>query len=297
MTQHYKLGLLGYPLGHSLSPILHRAALDAVHRDGEYNLYPIPQTSQGKEQIQDLIRRIRIGELDGLNITIPHKQHIMALVDSLSPQAQAIGAVNTIFRRDGMLVGVNTDAPGFWADLQRLGWSEKSNPSRALVIGSGGSARAVTYILAMNGWDVFLAARRIYAAGIIASDITATLPTSLGSIQAIALNSQSLRSVSFCSLIVNTTPLGMYPDSAASPWPDDTPFPNNACVYDLVYNPANTALMRQASHAGLKVSNGLGMLIEQAALAFYLWTGLQVKPAVMRKALEAHLESLVSENV
>jgi len=285
----YRLGLIGYPLGHSLSPIMHHAALEVCQLYGEYRLYPIPP--QEKNQLLELIVQLRNDKLDGLNITIPYKQQMLALVDILSSSAQAVGAINTIYRKDGILVGENTDAPGFWNDLQRLGWHEKKSSSQALIIGSGGSARAVTYVLAKNGWRVILAARHTNEAKKITSEIISAVSKSSGSIQVITLDANGLRSVPECDLIVNATPVGMIPDSDISPWPGGVPFPQNACVYDLVYNPTTTLLMRQGVQAGLRVTNGLGMLIEQAALAFTQWTGLVVNPELMRKAVETHLES------
>ncbi len=253
-----RLGLIGHPLGHSLSPKIHAAALEACGLQGEYSLFPIaPDDMQG---LKDLLARMRNDEIHGLNVTIPHKQNVIPLLDELTPTAQAIGAVNTISMRDGKLVGDNTDAPGFLADLGGLNIPQVS---KALVLGAGGSARAVVYALVHNGWKVSLSARRPEQALALASNYH--LP-----IYQFPIPDSQLP---VFDLLVNTTPLGMTPNVDSSPWPEHLAFPKNAAVYDLVYNPRETKLVRDARAQGLPAKTGLGMLIEQAALAFEIWTG------------------------
>ncbi len=274
-----RLGLTGWPLGHSLSPRLHAAALRALELPGEYRLYPAPPLPQGEEALAQLLGNLRRGELYGLNVTIPHKQSVLPLLDELAPAACAIGAANTLWMRAGRLVGENTDAPGFLADLKRLGFEAAPGERRALVLGAGGAARAVVYALAQAGWQVRVAARRVeQAAGL--AELSERVAALLW--QPAALVEEP------CALLVNATPLGMFPQTDASPWPEELPFPAGVAVYDLVYNPAETRLVRAARAAGLRAANGLGMLVEQAALAFEVWTGR----AVPRRALwEAVLQS------
>jgi shikimate dehydrogenase len=262
-----KLGLIGYPLGHSLSPKIHTAAMKACGLEGDYSLFPIePQDGQG---LQDLLQRVRTGEITGLNVTIPHKQSVIEFMDELTPTAKAIGAVNTIYVRGDKLVGDNTDAFGFLADLKRFLTLDSNSlllevQKDALVLGAGGSARAVVYALLNDGWNITIASRRIEQAEQLASSI---------STQAIeTVNFSDLGLLTF-DLLVNTTPLGMSPNIDQSPWPQEIPFPNDAMIYDLVYNPRETQLVREARSQGLHTTTGLGMLIEQAALAFELWTG------------------------
>lgn len=255
------LGLIGYPLGHSRSPKIHAAALNACGLQGDYSLFPIaPNDMQG---LSDLLTRVRSGEIRGLNVTIPHKQNVIPLLDELTSTAQAIGAVNTISMRDGKLTGDNTDAPGFLADLKRFLTTEtrRHGEKSALVLGAGGSARAVVYALVHGGWDVTLSARRPEQAQQLASIYHLPI-TKLA----------DLRPLTF-DLLVNTTPVGMSPNVDASPWPENLPLPKNAAVYDLIYNPRETKLVRDARAAGLPATTGLCMLIEQAALAFEIWTG------------------------
>jgi shikimate dehydrogenase len=299
----YALGVTGYPLSHSLSPRLHAAALRASGLEGEYRLYPSPPLPAGQAALEVLITCLRNGQLDGLNVTVPHKQTVIPYLDALTPLAQQIGAVNTIFRRGSCLVGDNTDAPGFMADLHER-FPEASIPQSALVLGAGGSARAVVYALLTAGWHVAIAARRPEKACEIINSQTIGdeqyLVIGLESLpEYIRNNANSQRglrdkqtsSVQYpLSLIVNTTPLGMPPNIECSPWPKDLPFPLGAFVYDLVYNPVDTALVRAAQSAGLAAASGLGMLIEQAALSFECWTGIRPSIDILRQEVTTTVE-------
>lgn len=258
------LGLIGYPLGHSLSPKIHNAALKACGMQGDYSLFPIhPDDLQG---LNDLLARVRSGEITGLNVTVPHKRNVIELMDELTPSAQAIGAVNTIYFRNNKLIADNTDAPGFLTDLKRFigKWELGVGDRRpALVLGAGGSSRAVVYALLNNGWKVTLAARRIEQARELARRFSG--------VKALELNSKTILPANL-QLIVNTTPVGMAPNTGQSPWPENLTFPH-AAIYDLVYNPRETKLVKDARAQDLNATTGLGMLIEQAALAFEIWTG------------------------
>ena len=259
-----RLGLIGYPLGHSLSPKIHTAALQACGLQGDYSLFPVhPEDIQG---LKDLLARVRTGEISGLNVTIPHKQNVIELMDELTPTAQAIGAINTIYLRENKLIGDNTDAQGFLSDLKRfltLECDSLLSQKNALVLGAGGSARAVVYALVNDGWDVTVAARRIEQAG--------QLVNLFPSREVKAITFIDLQPSAF-DLLVNTTPIGMTPNIDQSPWPEDLPFPN-AVIYDLVYNPRVTKLVKEARAHGLSATTGQDMLVEQAALAFEIWTG------------------------
>jgi shikimate dehydrogenase len=260
------LGLIGYPLGHSLSPKIHLAALKACGLDGDYSLFPIQPND--KNGLTNLLDRVRTREILGLNVTIPHKQNVIELMDELTPTAQSIGAVNTIYLRDNKLVGDNTDAAGFLSDLNKFmgSWELRIGKS-ALVLGAGGSARAVVYALANDGWNITITARRIEQM----QQLVQSYPNC--QIQITHLSSFILHAKrSSFALLVNTTPLGMTPNIDQSPFPAGISFPA-AAIYDLVYNPRETRLVKDAHEQGLQAVTGLGMLIEQAALAFELWTG------------------------
>ncbi|MGC8855377.1 MAG: shikimate dehydrogenase [Anaerolineae bacterium] len=271
----FHLGLVGYPLIHSLSPALHHAALKEAGLQGEYRLFPVPL--HDVDGLRHLLQQMRHGEIAGLNVTIPHKQNVLSLLDELTPTAQAIGAVNTIARRGKLLIGHNTDAAGFLTDLQRV-WATPAGI--ALVLGAGGAARAVTFALRQSGWHVWVAARRSEQA----ERLLAQLAPEGRPLPLQTLSTTDLREV---RLIVNTTPLGMSPHIEQSPWPTRLPFPKQALVYDLIYNPSETQLMQTARAAGLSVRGGLGMLIAQAALAFEMWTGFRPRQETLFEAVKA----------
>ena len=296
----YTFGVTGYPLGHSLSPRLHAAALRSCGLAGEYRLYPIPPLPAGRESLEGLMVSIRHGRLDGLNVTIPHKQAVISYLDELTPLAQQIGAVNTIYCHGNKLVGDNTDAPGFMTDLQNK-YTQAFTPQAALVLGAGGSTRAVAHALLTAGWHVTIAARRPEMALEIKDSLSfihqAFEVIGLESLPEYVLNRITLQRVPYAqisslvlgdhrplTLIVNTTPVGMAPDSAHSPWPKALPFPDDVFVYDLVYNPVDTSLVCAARSAGLMAASGLGMLIEQAALSFERWTGMRPSTDAMHQA-------------
>ena len=253
-----RLGLVGYPLEHSLSPALHQAALQAASLQGEYKLHPVRPGDVAA--LRHLVNRIRAGDITGLNVTIPHKQAIVPLLDELTPAAKAIGAVNTIYLKDGKTVGDNTDFAGFLADLLR--WMPI--PRTALVLGAGGAARAVTYALETMGCQVRVAARRARAASELCGHFA--------NATAIELYAETLQGAN-ADLLVNGTSAGMYPDIGTCAWPEGLRLPPAGGVHDLVYNPPETRLLKLARAEGLRATNGLGMLIEQASLSFDLWTG------------------------
>ena len=290
----YRLGLIGWPLDHSLSPILHSTFINASGITGYYDLYPVPPQGEGHDQIKLLLDLLRDNQLHGLNVTIPHKQTVLPFLDDLTPRAHAIGAVNTIHMQNDLLTGDNTDSPGFMADLDRLFTQNpidnRQAPPSAIVLGAGGSARAITYALSRVHWQVTIAARRFEQAQ---SLTTALSQLGLLPLSPVSLTADELADLS-PDLLVNTTPIGMSPNIEASPWPDEIPLPTCASLYDLVYNPMETKLVRHARESGLTATTGLGMLIEQAVLAFYLWTGLLVSEETKQKAEELASKKLIS---
>ena len=276
-------GLIGYPLSHSLSPVIHRAALQELGIPGAYRLYPIAALPEGEHALAGLLDRLRTGEIHGLNVTIPHKQSILKGVDRLTLTAQEIGAVNTLLRSGGELVGENTDADGFMADI-RLKF-KRDIGKNALILGAGGSARAIVYALLKDGFHVTVAARRLNQANALTGHFQGFSARLAG----IELERPSLTSwVSSISkeqtLVVNCTPLGMTPHIETSPWPEGIPFPARSLIYDLVYNPVETRFVSQARQAGLNAFSGLGMLVEQAAISFELWTGRDAPRQIMHAA-------------
>ncbi len=273
-----KLGLIGYPVSHSLSPKIQNAALRACGLDGEYLLFPIAPNDM--QALRDLVERIRSGEILGCNVTLPHKQNVIWFMDELTPTAQAIGAVNIIYMRENKLIGDNTDAAGFITDLKKFIGNQEigiENRGTALVLGAGGSARSVVYALLNDGWQITIAARRIEQAQMLAVQFQNS--------SAIELNVQTFKR-SNVQLIVNTTPVGMTPNVDQSPLPEDASLSLHTKIYDLVYNPRETKLVRDAHLLGISATTGLGMLIEQAALGFELWTGNKMSSDIFRNVVE-----------
>lgn len=282
MPEIYSLGLIGYPLGHSLSPVLHQTALAEAGLTGKYELYPVSPLPEGQETLEAVVNRLRSGELHGLNVTIPHKQSVFPLVDELTPSAAAMGAVNTLFMRSGKLVGDNTDAPGFWGDLSNL---PIQNAKSALILGAGGAARAVVYALLTRGWYVRITdLRPEQAASLLAHYSAQELDSS--KLEVIPFSPQTLEQAGLSSdLVVNATPMGMHPNMDNCAWPEGIPLPEHACIYDVVYNPIETKLLKIAKNSGLPCRNGLGMLVEQAALSFERWMGFSPSRSQMMEAV------------
>ncbi len=278
----FHLGLTGYPLGHSLSPALHQAALAASRLTGDYQLFPIEPNQDADTELKALCARVSRGELDGLNVTIPYKQSLFACLDDISESARAVGAVNTVSSRGGCLLGENTDVEGFKKDVSTF--IDLSTGQKALVLGAGGAARAVVYVLTQAGWQVTIAARRQEQAIQLADDLNKYACSHFVDITTLD-QLTTLNLSAGWGLVVNTTPVGMSPHMEASPWPEELELPKGAALYDLIYNPGETRLMQQAKDAGMRCRNGLGMLVEQAALAFEIWTGRKADTAAMYNAV------------
>lgn len=236
-----RCGLLGRTLGHSYSPAIH-----AELGDYEYKLY--------EKEPQELAAFLQSGEFDALNVTIPYKKDVMAYCAALSPAARRIGSVNTLVRRkDGTLYGDNTDADGFAYMVKTSGVGVAGK--KALVFGSGGASVTACDVLKTLG----------------ASSVTVISRSGPD-------NYENLDRHADAEILVNTTPVGMYPKNGASPV-DLTKFPNCCGVFDVVYNPARTALLLQAEKLGVRHAGGLPMLVAQARRASELFTGSQIADA------------------
>jgi shikimate dehydrogenase len=246
---------------------------------------PLPVATEPAARIGEAVAGVRALGMAGANVTVPHKQAVMPFLDNLTPAAQAIGAVNTIVvQADGRLLGDNTDAPGFISDLRDNGIDPQGKA--ALVLGAGGSARAIVYGLATSGATAITVANRtLDRAGALVGTLQSLVPDC--PLATCALPGDLPMVASQSDLIINCTSLGMTPNTDALPWLADLSFRPNQAVYDLVYNPRQTRLLAQAAQDGARAMGGIGMLVWQGAIAFELWTGVVPPVAVMRHAIGA----------
>lgn len=285
ITANTKLvGLLGWPVSHSVSPLMHNAAFATLGLDWRY--VPLPVDPQRPDAVRRAVLGLPALGMVGANVTVPHKQAVMPFVDRLLPAAQAIGAVNTlVVEPDGSLTGDNTDAGGFVADLAEHG--VKPAGCRVLLLGAGGSARAVAYGLAFAGvQSIAVVNRTLAAAEALAARLQPLFPDC--ALAAGFLPDDVAQIAPTADLIINCTSLGMTPNSETTPWPAGISFRPGQVVYDLVYNPPQTVLLRQATEDGAQAIGGLGMLVWQGALAFERWTGRPAPVDAMRGAAAAH---------
>ena len=281
------VGVLGEPVHHSLSPVMQNAALQTMGLDWAFLALPAPAA-----ELAAVVRGLEAMNCRGLNVTIPHKQAVAELCRELSPLAQRLCAVNTLVPMDGRgWHSTNTDVEGFCAPLQRgaSDWSGK----RAVVLGCGGSARAVVAGLVELGFnDIQLAGRRPEALAAFLADCQPWAPQ----LQALPWSSDGLAladALNQASLVVNTTPVGMAsasnPQAAeACPLSDRhlAALQPSCWVYDIIYTPRPTQLLQRATSRGCRSLDGLDMLVEQGAAALRLWSGRNEVPVeVMRQAL------------
>ncbi len=261
---------------------MHNAAFAELGLDWAYVPLPVYPDHLG-----EAVSGLRALGFAGGNVTVPHKERALAHLDEVSHAAQVIGAVNTIAVRDGVLYGDNTDSAGFIASLRDVGFDPAG--TYCAVLGAGGAARAVVHALVDAGaLQVGVYNRNFRRARDLCLDMAKFYshvrfePASLGDVSAIGDDTD---------LLVNTTSLGMWPDTETSPWPHDLPIPGHLIVCDLVYNPQETLLLSQARAVGAEVVGGLGMLVHQGAAAFELWTGRPAPVAAMREACLAALHA------
>jgi shikimate dehydrogenase len=279
-----RVALIGWPVEHSLSPVMHNAAFKALGLDWRYELLAVPPG-----HLDVAVASLRAEGYVGANVTVPHKSAVMAYLDEIDHAARSIGAVNTVALEGSRLVGHNTDGSGFLRALHEA----RLEPSgrRALVLGAGGAARAVVYALAQAGCAVAIYNRTTTRAVELARQLKGLdLDATVGWVPGKA----ALRTLDLAQfdVLVNATAAGMWPNSDESPWPDGLSLPAHWSVFDLVYNPLETRLLRQARQAGARTVDGLGMLVWQGALAFELWTGQTPPVDLMRSAA---LEALGTE--
>jgi shikimate dehydrogenase len=274
-------GVFGYPVRHSWSPIMHNAAFEALGLNYIYVPFSVHP-----DNLEAAVGGIRAFDLVGVNVTIPHKERVLDFLDWVSDDARRTGSVNTIHNVGGVLKGYSTDGPGLIRALRAAGKSTEG--SRAIVLGAGGSARAAAYSLASGGAQVTVL-NRTFARGLALSESLNSI-FGAGNVSAFALDSREARqAVADADLLVNCTSAGMHPDTESQPIPSEW-LHGGLFVYDQIYNPPQTGLLRAAAAIGAKRSNGIGMLVYQGAIAFEIWTGQSPPVDVMEKIVTRGLE-------
>jgi len=269
------VGVFGSPIAHTASPAMHNAALAAVKLNWCYLAFHVEP-----QNLRSALTGIRDLNCRGVNLTVPHKILALDIVDEVDADARKLGAVNTVVVKEGKLIGFNTDGYGFARGIKE-DFDMTLKGKRVLILGAGGAGRAIAIQCTLDGATKVIVANRTPAKiAPIANEIAGT-PTKF---EAIGLDAESIqRVVTEVDLLVNATSVGLQPaDSLGLPAGMFSP---GLAVYDTIYRPAETQLLRQATDAGAKVSNGLSMLLHQGAKAFEIWTGRKAPLAVMRRAL------------
>lgn len=269
-------GLIGYPVRHTFSPLMHNAAFETLGINAVYLSFEVRP-----EDLESVMRSAGALGMRGLNITVPYKEKALKYLDEIDKEAALIGAVNTIVIKEGRLKGYNTDGKGFVQSL-REEFGIFPEGKRFFIMGAGGASRAISFSLALQG-----------AGRIVLIDETADKALDLAmvltkytSCETIALkkdNKAMKEMILNSDVFINATPIGMKPHDPKVIDPDF--LHKNLLVYDIIYNPKITALLGDARNKGAKTANGLGMLLNQGALSFSLWTGKKAPIHVMKKAL------------
>lgn len=281
------LGVIGDPISHSLSPVMHNAAIQVMNMTNDqdqvdYVYLPFPIKT---ENLAGAIACLQNIGVKGFNVTIPHKQTIMPLLTEVSAIAQAVGAVNTVYLTENGWAGTNTDMDGFIAPLKQYDWANKT----AIILGNGGSSRAVVAGCQQLGM------KKIHVLGRNQAKLEEFLDSWQNSPLPVNLQVHDWQEIdhliSDCALLVNTTPLGMYPNVHESPLSQQvvnklTP---NTIVYDLIYTPNPTKFLAEARQQGAIIIDGLEMLVQQGAIALQLWLKRPVPVDIMRQSLQKHL--------
>ena len=271
------LGIIGHPIGHSISPRFQQAGLDHLAVDHRYLPYDVPP-----DLVADFVASLRSEGALGINVTVPHKEAVMPYLDEIDEWAAEAGAVNTIVNRAGRLVGYNTDGYGFLRALRESGGLDPDG-KRALILGAGGSARGVVQALLRAGVAELVIANRTLERAEALAELAANRGVPARPVRLDGLQTGNVSEGA--DLIVNCTSLGMHhgPDEDASPLPASQ-LPPSALIYDLVYNPMLTPLLREAHSVGSSTLGGISMLVYQGAASFELWLERPAPVSVMMDA-------------
>ncbi|KUK11050.1 MAG: Shikimate dehydrogenase [Clostridia bacterium 41_269] len=275
------IGLIGHPIEHSLSPIMQNAAINHCGLDFCYLAFNVLP-----ENLEEAVKGMLSLGFVGFNVTIPYKEAVIKYIDELDENACLIGAVNTVVIKDGKTYGYNTDGKGFLESLKKDGVLYKGK--KILIIGAGGAAKAVATALAVEGaLKITIANRNLKRAWELAEHIKKIGTESF----AVGLNSDEVLRFELrqADIIVNATPVGMYPNTNMIPISDMSCINPEAVVCDLIYNPIQTLFLKTAREMGCKVIDGSGMLLYQGVEAFRLFTGIKPPVEVMYRALHDEL--------
>lgn len=283
-AQTMLVGVMGWPIAHSLSPAMHNAAFDVLGLNWRYVAFPVRPG-----QVGTAVEGLKALNLRGCNVTLPHKEAVIPFLDHIPERVRRFSAVNTlVIERDqdgrATVSGDNTDVPGFILPLQQRGLEPQGK--RVLVVGAGGVARGASYSLCQAGVaEITVLNRTAARADALIQDMAASAHETR--LRADALTRDTLIAYARRSdVLINATSKGMWPDVNASIWPDDILVPSHLIVYDLVYRPLETKLLRQARQAHAEAVDGLDMFIAQGALSFQMWTDQWPPEEAMRKACE-----------
>ena len=279
------LGIIGFPIGHSISPAFQQAALDHLGIDADYQAWEVDP-----EGVGEFLQALRQPDKLGINVTVPHKETVIPFLDEMDEGAREAGAVNTVVHREGRLIGYNTDSHGFLQAL-REARNFRCEGRRVLVLGAGGGARGVVLALIREGVSELVIANRTFARGERLASLARERGIACRAIE-MSWNELALAAVS-ADLIVNCTTVGMsHGQDAAHSLLLEQQIPPTALVYDLVYNPMETPLLRAAGRAGASTLGGIQMLVHQGAASFELWTG---QPGPIPVMLEAATRAMAEK--
>lgn len=260
--------LLGYPVGHSMSAVMHNAAFEELSLKYRYDLRGLSPAKLGAFMTGEM----RDQSVRGANVTIPHKMAVIEYLDEVDREALAIGAVNTIVNEDGSLKGYNTDGRGAIRALEEA--YGKLEGVKVVIIGAGGAARAIGYHLSAKAGRITILNRTLGRAEGLAAHLS-SMPECNASVEPTSLRRSDLEeALKEADILINTTPVGMTPDVESTPV-DGSLIRPGTLVFDTVYNPLRTKLLQEAEEAGARTLSGLRMLVYQGAAAFRLWTGLE----------------------
>ena len=276
------IGIIGWPVSHSLSPVMHNAAFEYLGLDFCYVPFAVREGS-----LDVVLRAIPALNIVGLNVTVPHKEHVLPFLSEVSKEAAMMGAVNTIKVADDRLIGYNTDGIGFISAVEEAGHPVKG--LSLLILGAGGAAKAVVFAVAGKGAKEITIANMTFAKAKSLKEQTEKYFHPV-KIEAIGMGCDELKNIARkIDMIINTTSLGL---KRGDPSPIPKEFLHNGLfICDLIYNPPETELIRDAKDSGINHMNGMGMLLHQGGAAFKLWTDTEPPIEVMRKALEETLMS------